>query len=204
MAVPKTAYTDMLEKWGAGVPWESREVVWKEPHEAYTIEILNSQWDYAMEGFFLAHCLGTKDFDAFSKSHRAYSVRDEMGFPHCTILCAYEGQFSPYGASTDIGTIEPFWPEKAEGPELNVLQVRGRTDDLAMLVFHKMVREWYEERGGKLQVPDSTMDRVVLKQGDDDAMYHFAYMLDESVNHYQWANHNERMREAYRKYGLSL
>lgn len=198
------AYTDMLRKWGDGVPWESRRVVWNEPLGAYTIEALESQWDYALEGFFLAHCLGTKDYDEFSLSHKAYSVKDEMGFPHATILCGIADVWSPYGRSADIGTVEPFWPELASGPELNVLQVRGRCDALAMLPFHKMVREWYEDRGGKLQVADSTIDAAVARLGDDDVEYHFEYRLDESVNHFQWAYHNERMRNLYREHGLSL
>lgn len=198
-----TTYTDMLTKWKE-VPWESQNVVWNEPFGAYTIESLDSQWDYALEGFFLAHCLGTKDFDEFSLVHHAYSVKDALGFPHCTILCVEEDTWSSYGRSADLGTMEPFWPESARGPAMRVLQVRGREDALAMLPYHKMVREWYEDRGGKLYTRDSVMDAYITRNGDDDIPYHCQYKLDESVNHFNWAYHNNRMRDLYREHGLSL
>lgn len=181
MGRKNTQYMDVLTH----LPeWEERRPVWADPHGAYTIEILESQWDYELEGFFLAHCLGTKDAAEFNLGHRAYSVRDRFGIPHATVLCAFADVWSPYGKSADLGTIEPFWPEKTDGPELNVLQVRGRCDALAMLPFHKLVRQWYEDRGGKLQVPDSTMDTAVTRLGDSDVMYHCGYQLDLSVNHF--------------------
>lgn len=197
----KAQYRDMLTM---EIPWESREVLWEDPQGGYTVERVASQWDYGLEGYFLAHCMGTKDFDEFEKAHRVYSLRDAKGIPHCTILCQRTDEWSPYGRSTDLGTVEPFWPEKAGGIEVTVLQVRGRQDALAMLPFHKLVREWYEARGGKLMVADSRMDAACLSIGDDDFEYHFQHKLDESVNFFTWSYHNEKMRTWAAKEGLSL
>jgi hypothetical protein len=185
------------------IPWEKTEVVWTEPAGAYTIQRVTTEWDYGLEGYFLAHCLGTKDVPRFERIHKVYSLRDKLGIPHCTILCASAQQWSEYGNSADLGTVETFWPEGFDGPELNVLQVRGRCDAIAMLPYHQLVREWYEAKGGKLTMPDADLNRAVIRMGDDDYAYHFQYKLDESVNVFNWAYRNVHRREAAQRDGTS-
>src|SRR5438105_739592 len=102
------------------LPWEEREVVYKEGE--HTIERLRTQWDYELEGYMLAHCLGTKNAETFGKHHYVFSVRDNAGIPHATVLCVRRGKRSPYGGCADLGTNNHM---KFEGKKLRVLQVRG-------------------------------------------------------------------------------
>ena len=173
------------------IPWENPEVIWDIPKSPYTIVRCDTQWDYGMEGYFLAHCLGTKDHDAFSKAHVCYSLRDTLGVPHCTILCVREDEYSPYGYAWDIGSVRSFTPE---GESLRILQVRGREDRIAMPIFHAYVRDWYTRNGGKIDVDITKLVNLLKKQGDNDRNYHFRYLLDESVNHFTWAHHNQEAR----------
>src|SRR6266550_2466101 len=96
------------------IPWESPEVVWTTPNAPYTIVKCNSQWDYELEGWYLGHCLGTKNYVEFSKAHVAYSLRDRLGIPHATILCLRQEEYSPYGGGWDIGSRRIFTPEPGE------------------------------------------------------------------------------------------
>lgn len=183
------------------IPWENPRIVWEVPDSPYTIQVCDTAWDYGMEGYFLAHCLGTKDHESFRKAHAVYSLRDQGNFPHATILCCRDGEYSPYGAAWDIGSVLSFQPE---GESLRVLQVRGREDAIAHPVFHAMVRAWYVAHGGEIQVDIARLVELLTKHGDDDYKYHFRYLLDESVNHFQWAHWNQEMRLSAALEGTSL
>lgn len=185
------------------IPWENPLVVYQVPDSPYTIQVCNTEWDYGIEGYLLAHCLGTKDFDDFSKAHAVYSLRDAIGIPHATILCVREDEYSPYGMCWDIGGVEWFTPEDPS-EKLRILQVRGRNDDIAHPVFHAMVRAWYENFGGKLIVEPQKLVKLLRKLGDKDKKYHFEYLLDESTNHFGWAHWNHPKREQAKLDGTSL
>lgn len=160
-----------------------------------------SQWDYELEGFYLAHCLGTKNYDDFAKAHVVYSLRDGLGYPHATILCVRPEEYSPYGACWDVGSRYEFAPE---GESLRILQVRGRNDDLAMAPFHAIVRDWYILHGGQIDSRIlSRIDEVIWREGDSDWNYHFRYLLDER-NPFTWAHWNEKMRAIALWEGTSL
>lgn len=161
------------------IPWEKPEVVWEHPEGAYSVCKCDTPRDWNFEGYFLAHCLGTKEYEEFSKAHVVYSLRDKRGIPHATILCLREDEFSPYGAAWDIGSILPFQPEDEP---LRILQVRGREDDIAHPVFHCMVREWYVAHGGIIQADIANIVEFLRVRGDSDENYHFRYLMDDSVN----------------------
>lgn len=193
------SFKDMLEM---DIRWECPSSVWKDDQGAYTIATVKTQWDYELEGFFLSHCLGTKDAAEFEESHKVYSVRDALDVPHATILCQIVGKHSIYGASGDLLTGEPFQPEK--GLFLRVLQVRGRGDKLAMQPYMQMVIEWFKARGGQWEPGEEGHMRNLLKAycaqasiADFDFLYHYRYMLDEENNPWQWSYRNKRLREAY-------
>lgn len=197
--VGKKPMRDMLRM---EIPWESPAVVWETG--PYSIVRCETQWDYGMEGYFLAHCIGTKDYVSFSEAHSIYSLRDPFGIPHATILCLKQGHFSPYGDSFDLGTNSSFYPEGKVGDKCVVLQVRGREDALAMVPYHRIVRDWFRENGGVILWDDESLDRAVQKHHDTDYDYHFRYLLDESVNLFDWAYHCERYRLAAEFDGTSL
>lgn len=182
------------------IPWENPFEVWEDPSGAYTVQRCASQWDWWLESYFLAHCLGTKNYEEFSKNHVVYSIRDKVGVPHATILCVREDCYSPYGRCWDIGSVQIFTPE--EEP-LRVLQVRGRNDAIAHPIFHAIARDWYVRYGGRIEAPIESIVNVVMKLGDDDLDYHFRYMLDER-NGFLWTHWNERMRVLALMEGTSL
>lgn len=185
-------------------PWENPAPVWKSQSGAYSIVKCDTQWDYQLETYYLAHCLGTKDYNAFSRAHMVYSLRDELGIPHATILCVRPDEYSPYGMSWDIGSYHTFDPEPGE-QALRILQVRGRQDDLAMECYHSIVRDWYTQFGG--EVPKRVIPKIVAfcaLHGDSDVNYHFRYLLDEQKNAFEWAHWNGRMRLAALLEGTSL
>lgn len=190
----RAGLVDLLE---VEKPWEKYRKVWTDPQGQYDIVAIETQWDYCLEGYFLAHCLGTKDFDEFNSDHIVYSLRDSLQIPHATILCLRDSKWSVYGNSADLGTTAFFFPE----PDIRarVLQVRGREDCIAALPFHRLVREWYKSRGGKLAIAEDRMDWWCKSRltGDHDEDYHYEYNLDPSVNYFQWASHNHKLREAY-------
>jgi len=181
-------------------PWERPDVVWKSG--PYSIVKCDTQWDYQLETYYLAHCLGTKDYDGFSRAHVVYSLRDELGYPHATILCVREDEYSPYGRCWDIGSYEYFTPEPGEN--LRVLQVRGRYDDIAMPIYHAIAREWYIQFGGKIQVDEAKLVTFLERTGDDDWNYHFRYLLDEERNSFPWAYWNTHARRIALLEGTSL
>lgn len=184
------------------VPWENPEVVWEHPDAPYSIAKCDTPWDYGTEGYFLAHCLGTKDYHEFSEAHMVYSLRDALGIPHATILCLREDHHSPYGACWDIGSVLPFMPEP--GNPMRILQVRGRYDDVAMIPYHRMVRDWFVDQGGELSVQIDDFERVLARYQDTDTDYHFRYLINESKNAFTWAFWNARMRFIARLEGASL
>ena len=184
-------------------PWENPLVVYEIPDSPYTIQKCDTEWDYGIEGYFLAHCLGTKDFDHFSRAHAVYSLRDAAGIPHATILCVREDEYSPYGMCWDIGGVEWFTPEDPS-EKLRILQVRGRNDDIAHPVFHSMVRGWYVNFGGRILVDIEKLVNLLMRKGDHDFEYHFEYLLDESTNQFGWAHWNEKMRAMAALAGTSL
>lgn len=179
-------------------PWSEYRIVWTDPTGQYDMVAVETQWDYGLEGYFLAHCLGTKDFEEFNEDHVVYSLRDSRRIPHATALCIRDGKRSLYGQSTDLGTMAPFRPEP--GLDARVLQVRGREDKLAALPYHRLVRDWYIASGGELMLDPKRLDAWCTRSAfsDFDWQYHCDFLLDESVNFFGWANHNERLREAYK------
>lgn len=184
------------------IQWENPERVWEEAEGGYSIVKVATQWDYCLEGYFLSHCIGTKDIDTFGIAHKVYSLRDALGVPHCTILCQNIDKQSMYGASGDIITHLPFLPE-AEGPILRVLQVRGRHDKLAMRPYMQMVLDWYKKFGGEWEQEEEHMIRLIenycskAQYADFDFLYHFRYMMDDKKHPWLWASHNEELTEAY-------
>lgn len=186
-----------------GVPWENPASVWNTSDGAYSIQRCDTAWDYALEGWYLAHCLGTKDYEQFSKAHVVYSLRDRLGIPHATILCVRPEEYSPYGRCWDIGSGRVFTPESSE-PDLRVLQVRGRHDAIAMPIFHAIVRAWYVAHGGYIEVEIAALVRYLQREGDDDFAYHFRYLMDERDNAFTWAHWNEKMRILALLEGTSL
>lgn len=181
------------------VPWESTQEVWRDG--PYSIVRSDSQWDWWLESYFLAHCLGTKNHAEFSKAHVVYSLRDAFGIPHATILCVREDEFSPYGRCWDVGSHHNFQPEQES---VRILQVRGRNDDLAMAPYHALIRDWYVQNGGILQVPIDKFVQYILREGDADYDYHFRYKLDTKRNGFLWTHWNERMRVLALLEGTSL
>jgi hypothetical protein len=180
------------------VPWESTQEVWRDG--PYSIVRSDSQWDWWLETYFLAHCLGTKNHAEFSKAHVVYSLRDTFGIPHATILCVREDEFSPYGRCWDVGSHHNFQPEQES---VRILQVRGRNDDLAMAPYHAIVRDWYVQNGGIIQVPIDKFVEYIMRVGDPDVDYHFRYKLDQR-NGFLWTHWNERMRVLALLEGTSL
>ena len=178
-------------------PWSEYRIVWSEPEGQYDMVAIETQWDYGLEGYFLAHCLGTKDYEEFSETHIAYSLRDSLRIPHATILCVRDGARSMYGGCTDLGTTRSFTPE--EGVSCRVVQVRGRQDTLAAMPYHRIVRSWFVAHGGALIMSPDTLDYWCEspRLADHDWQYHCEYLLDESVNFFNWAHHNEEARRAY-------
>lgn len=189
------------------LPWEEREVHWEDPESGYRVEKVRTQWDYQLEGYLLAHCLGTKNADVFGRIHRVFSVREPEGIPHCTILTTFAPRLSPYGQSADLATKDPMTlKEGKRRHKAWVLQVRGRTDLVAYPAFHQIARRWYKaHKGGKL-LDDEKMDELLLnlKFLDRDITYHFLGLLDESVNHFGWSHWNAKAVEEARKEGTSL
>lgn len=182
-------------------PWEEEIPVWEAPRGGYRLEEIRTQWDYELEGYFLAHCLGTKDADEFNKAHRVFSLRDRFRIPHCTVLLQRNDTWSPYGQSADLGTEHPCY---IDDDPYWVLQVRGRNDDVARWEFYKLVLQWFMQHGGKLEVPAATLMRRIGVIGDRDLKYHYGYFLDESVNHFTWSYKHEKRALAARLAGESL
>lgn len=181
------------------IPWEERDVVAQ--HGEYTIERVRTQWDYELEGFMLAHCLGTKNAETFGKHHTVFSVREKgTGIPHATVLCVRRGARSPYGACADLGTKNHM---RLGGRKLRVLQVRGRYDDLARPEYLEIVFRWFMSLGGKPTISLNTLLRHAYTHGDDDEDYHFDGWMDE-VNGFTWSYKAfDRVQQA-RKAGTSL
>jgi hypothetical protein len=168
------------------LPWEERATVAKSG--AYTFERVRTQWDYELEGFLLAHCLGTKDAHEFNLNHEVFSIRQaDTGIPHATILCVKKGKSSPYGRCSDLGTHKPFRPRK-DGYKLRVLQVRGRNDVLAKPEFLGLAMRWYVFGGGKPRISLELLQEYAARKGDDDDLYHYCGLLDERTNEYNWAH----------------
>lgn len=182
------------------IPWEEREVVSRSG--PYTIESVRTQWDYELEGFFLAHCLGTKDADKFGRHHQVFSVRDaDSGVPHATILCVRPGKWSPYGGCRDLGTKHSM---RIDGKKLRVLQVRGRFDEIARPEFMYLTAMWFQAQGGKLDIPLAQVLRYCAVKGDDDEEYHYDLLFDDSRNGFTWSHtHTEKAKTA-REDGTSL
>ena len=180
---------------GIDIPWENPEVVYECPGGGYSVQRCASQWDYWLETYFLAHCLGTKDYADFSKSHVVYSLRDKYGIPHATILCVREDEPSPYGMCWDIGSYHLFTPEDER---IRVLQVRGRNDAIAHPIFHALVREWYRHKGGRIDMDVGKIVRFLQAKGDKDTQYHFRFILDETTNHFLFTHWNHQaVRQAW-------
>jgi hypothetical protein len=181
------------------LPWEEREAVAQ--HGEYTIERVRTQWDYELEGFMLAHCLGTKDAEAFGKHHVVFSVREKhTGIPHATVLCVRKGGRSPYGACADLGTKSHM---KFEGRKLRVLQVRGRQDDYARPEYIEFVFKWFQSLGGKPKISLHTLLWHADKHGDTDDAYHFDGWMDEE-NHFTYSHRAVEKVLADREAGVSL
>jgi len=190
----RAGFVDLLK---VEKPWEKYRIVWSDPNGQYDMVAIETQWDYCLEGYFLAHCLGTKDFDEFNDIHVAYSLRDSLRIPHATVLCLRDSKWSDYGKSADLGTTAFFYPES--GLRARVLQVRGREDCVAALPFHRLVREWYSSHGGQLVIEQERLDAWCRSRmmGDHDDLYHYQYSLNPSVNFFQWAHHNDKLRKVY-------
>lgn len=62
-------------------PWTCREVLFT-CSNGWTIETLIKE-DYALEGFFMGHCLGTSDQGLCTA---VASLREPDGTPHCTFI----------------------------------------------------------------------------------------------------------------------
>lgn len=190
------------------IPWENPQVVWTHPEGAYSVVLCDTQWDYALETYFLAHCLGTKDYREFSDAHVVYSIRDQFGIPHATILCQRNGKLSPYGTCYDLGTAEYFRPHHRGTPKLEspmrVLQVRGRNDDLAMLPYLELAQQWFVAMGGNPKIPFRKWNQAVYRHMDTDFEYHFCYLLDESNNKFEWTHRSAEQRRQAILDGTSL
>jgi hypothetical protein len=181
------------------IPWEERDAVAQSGE--YTIERVRTQWDYELEGFMLAHCLGTKNAETFGKHHRVFSVREKgSGIPHATVLCVRRGARSPYGACADLGTKGHM---RFEGRKLRVLQVRGRFDALARPEYLQLVFQWFQSLGGKPRISLNTMLHHAVKYGDDDDYYHFENWMDER-NDFTYSHRYVEAVQAARKAGTSL
>lgn len=142
--------------------------------KGYSIEVVETEWDYGVEGFMLAHCLGTKDWMKFHKNHVVFSIRDKYGVPHATLLYARSRTESDYGDFNDFlgGT-----PMMYYGEALHHLQARGRNDNLAMRPFHRIAREFHKSRGGTLGRHNAILDAYCTLHGDRDRRYHYEYTL---------------------------
>lgn len=200
-------YVNLLKK--GKPPWESPSIQWKNPDGAYAMTEVKTQWDFQLEGYYLAHCLGTKNAAEFLVAHRVFSLRDKLGYPHATILLLKEGAYSPYEASHDLLTdhtlkLKVPFGSKTRDQRYRVLQVRGRTDDIARWEYYSIVRDWFAAHGGRFprSHPRGDVKRAVLKMQDTDVKYHYAYMLDESVNYFNWAHWNSDMARKLAALGL--
>lgn len=189
-------------------PWEESIVQWSTEDGAYSMHEVRTQWDYELEGYFLAHCLGTKDADEFNKAHRVLSLRDRLGYPHATILLQRVGKFSPYGQSRDLLTDDPVRlkePNKRALIAHTVLQVRGREDAIARWEYYALVRHWYTQHGGRFRDKSKTPDlvrRAVMSHSDRDIKYHYGYLLDESANFFTWSHWHYDLQKKYKALGL--
>lgn len=197
----------MLEK--GKPPWEKCVQNWETKDGAYSIVEVSTQWDYELEGYYLAHCLGTKNAEEFNIAHRVFSVRDKLGFPHATILLQRMGIHSPYGQSRDLLTDAPMRLDESDSKfpiRYYVLQVRGREDKLARWEYYRLVREWYVQNGGQFREgkkrPLALIRKAVMHAQDPDVKYHYGYLLDESVNFFTWSYHNESMAKRLEALGM--
>ena len=173
-------------------PWEQRDVV--DTFGAYTVERVSTQWDYELEGFYLAHCLGTKDADEFNRIHRVFSIREaELGIPHATILAVKKGKqkHSPYGICSDLGSHANCM---VRGDKLRVLQVRGRHDALARPEFLSVAAAFYCSRGGRLRVPLQAIQKFAERKGDQDVLYHYHFLMGKT-NPFTYAHWKEEPDE---------
>lgn len=188
-------------------PWEKYAVHWETLDGAYQIVEVTTQWDYELEGYFLAHCLGTKNADEFGMAHRVFSVRDKLTYPHATILLNKVGAYSPYGASSDLLTTYTMKlpaPDTGRDIAYKVLQVRGREDRVARWEYYSIVRQWFRTHGGKFpkDKPASLVHRALMNVQDPDVKYHYGYLLDESVNFFNWAHWNTPQARRLAELGL--
>jgi hypothetical protein len=185
------------------IQWAERNVVWRDTETSYRVERVRAQWDYEMEGYLLAHCLGTKNARLFNEKHEVFSIRGEEGIPHATILmCKVLGD-SPYSMSNDLGTSATDFC-RVEGEPLWPLQVRGREDDLARAEFHQIARAFYREMGGEIVWADSVADSICTAHGDRDLKYHYGFLLDEKVNQFTYGYWNNAAAAQMEAAGRSL
>lgn len=171
------------------LPWVDRDPVWEQG--AHTLERVEHEFDYGLEGWLLAHCLGTKDVPQFQEQHVVYSLRDPHGVPHCTVLCAWDRWKSPYGRADDFGVSGP---GLLDGKALHLLQIRGRGDRLARKEYHRLIRKWWtDEMGGTIHRPDWWMDAQLMLIQDRDTQYHYSLLLDEKANFFNPEFYERRM-----------
>lgn len=178
------------------LPWEDAKVVAE--IDGYDVCAVRTPFDYGLEGYLLAHCLGTKD-DEFREKHRVYSIRDRNGVSHCTILyyCGASRNESPYGICDDFGSSRP--GRDGNGQELHLLQVRGREDQIAHPDYHEIARRFHETLGGEILVPEDALDAYCSRNGDKDYRYHDDYTLDTWVNWFNpgfWRKEGSKRAEA--------
>jgi hypothetical protein len=152
-----------------------RDVVWTEG--PYTIEAVDTEWDYRLEGYMLGHCLGVKDFKEFDSRHQVLSLRDTVGVPHATVLTTYLRTLSEYGLSDDLFGSDPaIYQDKTI---LHMLQIRGRHDRIARPEYHQIVRRWWKDAGGSYERTDEELDRICrTAYPDTDRTYHYSYLMD--------------------------
>lgn len=193
----RTKYENILDK--LPLPWDDNEFLWADAHTAYGVTNIITQDDFMLEGRMLAHCLGTKKADDWNVWHRMFSIRDDMGVPHATILATRNPQKSPYGMCRDLVTGSPM---EVDGENLWVLQVRGRGDALAMLDFHRIARRFFLAHNGYIRVTERNLDDIVRhNRPDKDMAYHFEYKYDPrpfAAYDYTWQD-VERDEEARQK-----
>lgn len=204
----KQRWVNLLDK--GTPPWEKYAVQWETQDGAYQVVEVTTQWDYELEGYFLAHCLGTKNAREFGVAHRVFSLRDKLGYPHATILLQKVGMHSPYGQSRDLLTENPMKLPVSYAKfdaAYRVLQVRGREDQIARWEYYSIVRKWYVAHGGLFtdkKKPLGLVRRAVQHAQDCDVKYHYGYLLDESVNFFTWAWWNTPERERLAELGMVM
>lgn len=172
MAVPlhkKFAYRDIVDM--LPLPWENTDIVFE--HDGHAVTQIDNLHDAGLEGFMLAHCLGTKDRDFFD-NHLVFSIRDARMVPHATILYAKNRVSSPYGVCNDLLRSGM---AMRQGTGLHLLQIRGRHDAVAHIVYHRVARAFHQSMAGTIQVEDGLLDYLCMAYGDNDLTYHRSLWL---------------------------